>query len=162
MHISPSWWYVVNFLNGVDRWKTGGMMERKVILGVRGVGRRVPRRIKGYRKGELRPTETNKMSFHVAKGNTESNSGAWGLMVICMPPSKTPVLLPLVEGMTSFDKSSSIMSGGLGRGRDSSRSQKSAQRQRSLGCPPSSTPPHQMTLLSSLLFGYFIKDQYNT
>ena len=63
-------------------------MERKVILGVRGVGRRVPRRIKGYRKGELRPTETNKMSFHVAKGNTESNSGAWGLMVICMPPSK--------------------------------------------------------------------------
>lgn len=137
-------------------------MEGKVTLRVWGMERRVPRRTKGHRKGELRPTETNTMSFHVAKGNTESDSEAWGLMVICMPPSKTPVLLPLVEWMTSFDKSSSIMSGGLGRGRDSSRSQKATQRQRSLGCPPSSTPPHQMTLLFSLLLGYFTKDQYNT
>lgn len=63
------------------------------------------------------------MPFHVAKGNSESDSVAWGLVVICMPPSKTPVLLPLVEWMTSFDKSSSIMSGGLGRGRDSSRTE---------------------------------------
>lgn len=136
-------------------------MEGKVTLGVSGMERRVPRRTKGQRKGELRPTEMTMTSFHVAKGNTESDPGAWGPMVICVPPSKTPEHLSLAEWMTSFDKSSLIMSGGLGTGRDSSRIQKATQRLQSLGCQPSSTLPQQMILLFSSLFGSFIKDQYN-
>lgn len=57
MHNSPSWRHDVNFVSGVDRWKTGGIMEGKVTLGVWGDREQGPRRTKGHRKGELRPTQ---------------------------------------------------------------------------------------------------------
>lgn len=50
MHNSPSWRYDVNFLNSVDGWKTGGIIEGKVPLDTWGMEKRVPKRTKGYRK----------------------------------------------------------------------------------------------------------------
>lgn len=103
------------------------------------------------------------MLLYIAKGNTESDSEAWGHVEICMPPSRTPVFLPLVEWMTSFDKSSSIMSGVSGTGRDSSRTQKETQRQRSLGCQPSSPAASSDDLIiCAAIWDILFKDQYNT
>lgn len=75
------------------------------------------------------------------KDKENSDSEAWRHVVIYMPPSRTPVFLPLVEWMTSFDKSSSIMSGVSGTERDSSKTKQETQRQCSLGCQPSSIAP---------------------
>lgn len=84
--------------------------------------------------------------------------------MIYIPPSRTPVFLPLVEWMTSFDKSSSIMSGVSGTERESSRTKQETQRQHSLGCQPSSTATSSddfniLTVISAILLRPI---QYNT